>query len=93
MKISGIIWLQAIEEKCAVKHGVYPEEVEDVLGGGRRVHFVERGHRLGEDIYVARGQTEAGRYLTVFFIRKLDGSAPIVSARDMTRRERQSYGR
>jgi hypothetical protein len=31
---------------------------------------VEKGEREGEDVYMALGQTEAGRYLTVLFIHK-----------------------
>lgn len=89
MKITEIVWLADIEEKCAVKHGVYPPEVAEVFRSSARVNFVEKGYRSGEDVYVARGRTDAGRYLMVFFIRKLDGSALIVSARDMTRRERR----
>jgi len=38
-------------------------------------------------------QTEAGRYLTVYFVRKLTGEALIISARDMTKQERKSYGK
>jgi len=28
--------------------------------------FVEKGHRSGENVYAARGQTKNGRYLIVF---------------------------
>ncbi len=39
------------------------------------------------------GQTEEGRYLTVYFVRKLTGEALIVSARDMSKKERSPMGR
>jgi len=39
------------------------------------------------------GQTEEGRYLIVYFVHKLKGEALIVSARDMTKKERRSYGK
>lgn len=91
MKIAEIIWLEEIEEKCAVKHHVRPEEVEQVFRAPPRINHVERGCRSGEDVYVARGQTDSGRYLIVFFIRKLDGAALILSARDMSPGERRSY--
>jgi uncharacterized DUF497 family protein len=39
------------------------------------------------------GQTEAGRYLIVFFIHKKSGAALVISARDMTPKERRRYGR
>jgi uncharacterized DUF497 family protein len=81
VRIGDIVWIQSIEEKCLAKHHVRSEEVEDLLRGRPRINLVERGERLGEDIYLARGRTEAGRYLMVFFIAKVDGSALIVSAR------------
>jgi uncharacterized DUF497 family protein len=39
------------------------------------------------------GQTEAGRYLTVFFIHNRMNKALILSARDMDEKERKSYAR
>ena len=39
----------------------------------------------------AYGQTDAGRYLFVVFIYKLNRRALILSARDMTDKERQLY--
>jgi len=52
---------------------------------------VEKGHFRGENVYRALGQTEAGRYLVVFFIYKLTQEALILSARDMDRKERRVY--
>jgi len=57
------------------------------------VLFVEKGYRNGEDVYAAQGQTDAGRYLTAFFILKANGAALIISAREMSQRERRSYAR
>jgi uncharacterized DUF497 family protein len=39
----------------------------------------------------ALGQTRAGRYLIVFFVRKKTGQALPISARDMTGGERRRY--
>jgi len=55
--------------------------------------FVESGHRADENVYSANGQTDTGRYLIVFFIRKADNSALILSARSMDKKERRRYGR
>lgn len=46
-----------------------------------------------EDVYSASGQTDAGRYLVVFFIHKPGHIALILSARDMDLKERKRYGR
>ena len=93
MKITGLIWLEDIVQKLLQKHRVQPEEVEEVLANLPRFFFVEKGHRQGENVYVALGQTDAGRYLVVFFVRTKDGRALILSARDMTDTERKGYGR
>ena len=58
-----------------------------------KYRFVEKGHRRGENVYVAQGRTEAGRYLNVFFVYKTDRRALILSARDMTPAEKRTYGK
>jgi uncharacterized DUF497 family protein len=93
MQIEEIIWLEDVEDKIIRKHRVWPEEAEDVLVGDPHMRFMERGHRPGEDLYAAFGQTTGGRYLVVFFLRKPANTALIVTARDMTDREIKSYGR
>lgn len=68
-----------------------PHEVEDVLSGKCKIFKRESGDVEGEDLYNALGRTESGRYLSVFFIRKLNNRALIITARDMNRRERLRY--
>ena len=93
MKIEGVIWLRDVVDKLAFKHHVETDEVEEVLNGKPRFHFVEKGERRGEDVYLALGQTDEGRYLSVLFIYKKTREALILSARDMVRKERRRYGR
>ena len=93
MKIDGIIWLNHIVDKLAFKHQVEIYEVEEVLSGKPKFRFVEKGERKGENVYMALGQTEAGRYLTVLFIHKNTKEALILSARNMANKERKMYGR
>ena len=89
--IDDIIWLDAIIEKFAWKHRVLPNEVEEVLAGHCRIFRKETGKVEGEHLYNALGITESGRYLSVFFIRKLDNKVLIITARDMNRNERKRY--
>jgi uncharacterized protein len=89
--IDDIIWLDTIVEKIAWKHGVLPQEVEEILTGSCRIFKRESGKVEGEDLYNALGRTESGRYLSVFFIRKLGNKALIITARDMNTRERRRY--
>jgi len=93
MKIVGFIWLEEIVEKLEVKHRVMPEEVEQVFLQQPRIRRMNQGHYRGEDVYRALGQTEEGRYLTIFFIHKLTNEALVLSARDMDSKERKSYAR
>jgi uncharacterized DUF497 family protein len=93
VNVSGVVWLDEIVEKLERKHSVSTDEVEDLFSGQPHVRFVEKGLRAGENLYSALGQTEDGRYLIVFFVRKSDGRALIISARDMTAPERKRYER
>lgn len=93
MRIREIVWLDAVVDKLALKHGVAAEEVEQVFHSHPRFRFVEKGRRPGEDVYMACGQTDAGRYLTVLFVCKSGARALILSARDMAPWERKRYER
>ncbi len=93
MRIEGIIWLTAIVDKLATKHHVTTHEVEELFNNNPKFRFVERGKQKGEDVYMALGQTDAGRYLTVLFIYKTTSEGLILSARDMAYKERKQYDR
>jgi len=93
MKIGGIVWLRVIVDKLAFKHHVEPHEVEELLDNRPRIRFVEKGERKGEDVYLALGQTDAGRYLAVLFIHNKTNEALILSAREMADKERRRYGK
>jgi len=54
---------------------------------------IERGRIKGEHVYRALGQTEKGRHIVAFFIYKATHEALIVSARDMTDKEKKYYAR
>ena len=89
--IDDIIWLDDIIAKLAWKHRVLTSEVEEVLAGPCRIYKKESGRVEGEHLYNGLGQTEKGRYLSVFFIKKLNKKALIVTARDMNKNERKRY--
>jgi uncharacterized DUF497 family protein len=93
MKIGNFIWLPDIVDKLTVKHHVESGEVEELFYNKPKIRFFGKGDRKGEDVYMALGQSEAGRYLAVIFIHKKNNDALILSARDMERKERRQYGR
>jgi uncharacterized protein len=91
VKIKELIWFDDIIEKLIRKHNVNQNEVREVLTRKPHFRFIEKGHRSGENVYAAMGQTNGGRYLIVFFVYKTDKRALILSARDMTKNERRLY--
>lgn len=94
MQIDYIVCPDVIEEKLAKKHHVNLREARQALLNSPRIRFAEKGHIEGEDVYAAFGQIFGGRYLSVFFVYKpAENTAVIISARDMSQKERKSYGR
>jgi uncharacterized DUF497 family protein len=93
MRIEEIVWLRDVVDKLSYKHGVEIFEVEEALKRSPKFRFLEKGERGGEDVYMALGQTDAGRYLVILFIHKPVNIALVLSARNMTPDERRKYGR
>ena len=92
MNIHGIIWIEEIVDKLKWKHNINEYEVIELLENKPKFRFIEKGHRKKENVYAALGRTDAGRYLIVFFVYKKTKQALIVSARNMTKKERRKYG-
>ncbi len=73
--------------------------IDDIIWLDRIVEKLAWKHNVlpseveGEHLYNALGRTQTGRYLSVFFIRKLDNRALIITARNMNRKERKKYGK
>ncbi|MEK6967715.1 MAG: BrnT family toxin [Candidatus Desantisbacteria bacterium] len=93
MIINEVIWKEKFVKKIESKHKVTTFEVEEILRGKMKVRRVTKGDVEGEDVYLALGQTNAGRYLSVFFILKKNRSVLPISTRDMDSKERRQYER
>jgi hypothetical protein len=92
MHINRVVIRDQYVEKIWHKHQVDEDEIRDLLLRQRKVfRKLEKGRVAGEDLFGAYGQTEAGRYLSIFFIHKLNQGAFVISARDMDRKERKRY--
>jgi uncharacterized protein len=88
MTINEFVWPQD-RIKHIARHGVTPEEVEQVCFG-RCV--VQRAKSEGENpVYYVLGQTKAGRHLMCVVIRFPDGKGYPVTARPMTDKEKRRY--
>jgi uncharacterized DUF497 family protein len=75
-------------KKLMKKHGVIPEEVEEVL-------FEDAPHirRIAQNRYQALGRTESGRYLSIIFVVPKPEWIKPISAREMDEAERDLYRR
>ena len=91
MLLKEIIWIDKFALKIQRKHHVTVVEVEESLLFGAIFRRSRRGMVEGEDVYVAYGKTLAGRYLFTVFIYKRQNTGLIISARDMTLKERRYY--
>ena len=91
MKIKQVLWYPKFVEKLRSKHFVEIEEAEQALQRNKLIRRVKRGHVNGEDVYLALGKTNAGRYLSIFFIYKKSHDVIIISARDMDKKEKRNY--
>ena len=93
MKITECLWIDKFVDKIIQKHHVYPEEVDELFSGNPLIRRLENGRVKGEDLFIAFGTTIPGRYLTVLFVRKMEKRALVISAREMSKSERKSYGK
>lgn len=90
MTINEFIWPQDRIEHIS-KHGVEPNEVEEVCFGKA---FVQRAKSLGSNpVFYVLGQTLVGRHLFCVVIQFPDGKGFPVTARPMTGREKRQYNR
>ena len=81
---------QEILEKIEDKHAIDFSEVEELF---TRKHVVLKGtvDQYGERRYASLGQAAAGRYLLVIYTIPEPGVAKVITARDMTPKERRFY--
>lgn len=93
MQIADIILKDYVLDKLIWKHNVTELDVRQVFNNKPRIIRMEKGNVKDEHLYVALGRTDAGRYLLVFFILKKGNKALIVTARDMSEKERRRYAK
>ncbi len=84
MRILELV-IEPEREEHIARHHVRVAEVEEVVSG-KHVSF-----RARHDHYGLIGQTEAGRYLTIFIAPRGGGVYGLVTARDADGAERRMY--
>jgi len=88
LEVRIISWDQDTVDHIS-RHGVSPEEVEDLLFKDDELPVIMRGR---EGRYLTYGKTQGGRYLLVVWVMKYR-KTKIITARDMTNKEKQFYKR
>ena len=88
MKIEKISWDQETVDHIS-NHLVLPEEVEAVLFNDGDTPLMMRGK---EDKYLVYGKTHGGRLLFIVWASKYK-KTKIITAREMTEKEKRFYGR
>jgi uncharacterized DUF497 family protein len=89
-EFEGFDWSGGNAQKNWERHGVTPLETEQVFFNTPLLWGDDPGHSGTEERFYALGQTDDGRALFVAFtmrVRRLR----VVSARDMSRKERRVY--
>jgi len=87
VNIRNFEWDQRNEEHIG-EHGIAIFEVEESMLYRKPLYV--RGR---EGKYVCYGITEEGRYLFVVFVFKPTGLVRVITARDMTRKDKRFYKR
>jgi len=92
--IEGFDWDDGNARKSADKHGVSQAEAEQVFFNAPLLLANDPGHSETEHRLHALGKTDAGRLLHLTFTTRAQGTnIRVISAQDMSRKERSRYDR
>jgi len=90
VRIDGFQWDEDNAIKNVVHHDTYPDEIEEVFNNRHKLR------KSRQDRYLLYGMTDSGRYLFVVFVVKKSRNrnlARVISARDMTKKEKNFYSK
>jgi len=91
-RVVGFDWDVGNERKSADKHGVSQAEAEQAFFNQPLLVLSDERHSASEPRFHALGRTEAGRRLHVTFTLRRDSTlVRVISARDMSGKERVVY--
>ena len=85
MKIREFEWNEGNVLHLELKHGVTPQEAEEIFAISPLFKKTRKGH------YAVFGRTKSGRLLVVIFEKKSNRLARIITAWDMKRAEKRYY--
>ena len=85
MRISDFEWDEGNALHLQLRHGISPEDAEEVFANKPLFRRTKKGH------YAVLGPTSEGRYLTIVFELKAKGIARPITGWDMSRAEIRYY--
>jgi hypothetical protein len=88
--VLGFEWDPEKARANAQKHGVTFFEASEVFDDEHSSSVRDPDHSLGEDRYLLFGTSQGGRRLVVSYTER-NGRIRLISARQMTPRERRAY--
>lgn len=86
----SFLWDKGNLDKNLKKHNVTNKEAEETFENKPRFIFEDEKHSVNEKRYGLFGQTDRGRLLSIVYTMRKD-EIRIITARDMSIRERRSY--
>jgi len=89
---TGFEWDEGNADKNWIQHQVSPGECEEAFFNDPLLVVTDPSHSEREPRFYALGQTDAGRRLFLAFTIRQQ-LVRVISARDMSRRERKEYAR
>jgi uncharacterized DUF497 family protein len=93
-RVVGFQWDEGNSRKSVDKHGVGQSEAEQVFFGEPLVVVEDIAHSRNEARYHGLGTTAAGRRLHITFtLRENATRIRVISARDMSQKERSLYAK
>ena len=91
-RILGVEWDEGNTRKNSEKHDVSQSEAEQVFFNEPLLMVPDLRHSSSEQRVHALGRTDAGRLLHITFTLRTDNTRiRVISARDMSRKERSYY--
>jgi uncharacterized protein len=90
-RLTSFDWDAGNIGKSTEKHHVTPREAEEIFLDGRLLLLADEVHSSAEPRFHAYGETKGGRKLLVSFTVRNNIAIRVISARDMSRKERLRY--
>ena len=84
-------WDEGNADKNWVKHGISQAEIEQAFFNLPFLVFDDQRHSQSEERFYALGRTDEGKGLFIVFTYRDSSLIRVISARRMTRREKQYY--